>query len=291
MFKNCFRKLNLQFLLPISYISSIFIYKRLYQDNLTRQKMKCEVVEEIDDEYYVADIKRFMKKYYLSPDSKRHSFILFTGNGNKELAQEVAKDLKASLGKVSMMKLDNGESFIKVHETVSNRNIIIIQSLSPPINDNLMELLFLISALKRESAKKIIVVIPYFSYSRKLVSGIGKVAPRPASVIVRLLEGLGVDQVIAIELHSKPITGFSMSMPIIDLDMVYVGASYLIEKMAKGEIAFNPVIVSPDVNGAVRARKMRDILELNGIPATLGFISDYKGSDGITKSDSSRYYC
>lgn len=256
--------------------SSFLVYNRdLF--NLKNRKLFCEVVEEIDDEYYVADIKKFMKKYYMSPDSKRKSFILFSGNGNKELSQEVAKDLKATLGKVSLLKKENGESFIKVHENVNNKNIIIIQSLSSPINENLMELLFLISTLKRESAKKIIVVIPYFSYSRKTVpERVGDACSHPASVIVRLLEGLGVDQVIAIEMHSKHITGFSKSMPIIDLDMVFVGASYFLEKIAKHEISANPVIVSPDVNGAVRARKFKDILELSGIPAKMGFVADLK---------------
>jgi phosphoribosylpyrophosphate synthetase len=236
---------------------------------------KCEVVEEIDDEYFISDMRRFMKKYYLSPDSKKHSFILFSGNGNKELGQEVAKDLKATLGKLSILQMQNGESFIKIHENVNNKNIIIIQSIAPPINDNLMELMFLISALKRESAKKIIVVCPYFAYARNTNPRVGNTSPLPASVIIRLLEGLGVDQVVAIELHSKHITGFSDSMPIIDLDMVYVGASYFIEKIAKGEIGPNPVIISPDVNGAIRARKLKDILELNGITTTIGFLAEF----------------
>jgi ribose-phosphate pyrophosphokinase len=271
MFKNFFPKYFTQKTVPFVFLTSFFTYNKV---------LKCEVVEEIDDDYFVADIKKFMKKYYLSPNSKKHSFILFSGNGNRELSQEVAKDLQATLGKVSLLKMDNGESFIKIHENVNNKNVIIIQSLSPPINENIMELMFLISALKRESAKKIIVVTPYFSYSRKPVpTEIGKVSPYAASVLMRLLEGLGVDQIIAIELHSKSITGFSKTMPIIDLDMVYVGASYFLEKIAKGEISSNPVVVSPDVNGAVRARKMKDILEISGIPAKIGFISDYKDSN------------
>jgi hypothetical protein len=264
-------------------ISGFYIYKQNFF-KFNKNKLHCEVVEEIDDEYYIADIKKFMKKYYLSPDSKRKSFILFTGNGNRELSQEVAKDLKATLGKVSMIKKENGESFIKIHENVNNKNIIIIQTLSPPINDNLMELMFLISALKRESAKNIVLVIPYFAYSRKAVPDFGEACPHSASIIIRLLEGLGVDQVIAIELHSKHITGFSKSMPIIDLDMVFVGASYFLEKIAKNEVCANPVIVSPDVNGAVRARKFKDILELSGIPAKIGFVADLK--DNIENPDS-----
>lgn len=286
-FKGIGNFFKVNYKLPLTMVIGFIFHKNTETDclnyisqfyyNLLNKSAKCEVVEEIDDDYFVADIRKFMKKYYLSPDSKKQSFILFSGNGNKELGQEVAKDLKATLGKVSILKMQNGESFIKVHENVNNKNIIIIQSLAPPINDNLMELMFLISALKRESAKKIIVVCPYFAYSRKPVpSEIGRLMPHSASVITRLLEGLGADQIISIELHSKHITGFSKSMPIIDLDMVYVGASYFIEKIQKGEINSNPVIISPDVNGAIRARKMKDIMELNGVPATLGFISDSK---------------
>lgn len=296
MFKNFSAKFFLQKnSIPIMLVASCFIFSsnnmnkpsflsKLFPNNITKI-LKCEVLEEIDDDYFVADIKKFMKKYYLSPDSKKQSFILFSGNGNRELSQEVAKDLKATLGKVSMLKMENGESFIKIHENVNNKNIIIIQSLSSPINDNIMELMFLVSALKREGAKKIIVVTPYFSYSRKPVpTEIGKVSPHPASIIIRLMEGLGVHQVIAIELHSKSITGYSKTMPIIDLDMVYVGASYFLEKIAKEEISSNPVIVSPDVNGAVRARKMKDILEISGIPAKIGFINDYKNMEQENKN-------
>lgn len=270
MFKNVYRNFNLPKICSIMLVSSFCISKK----NL---KIKCEVVEEIDDEYFVADIKKFMKNYYLSPNSKKHSFVLFSGNGNRELSQEVAKDLKATLGRVTIDKRDNGESFINIHENINNRNVIIIQTLNPHINDNLMELMFLISALKRESAKKVIVVTPYFAYSRNTVSNdSSKVIPHAASAIIRLLEGLGVDQVIAIELHSKSITGFSKFMPIIDLDMVYVGASYFLEKIATGEISSNPVVISPDVNGAVRARKMKDILEISGVPAKIGFMNDCK---------------
>lgn len=259
-------KINKLNFIPFAMIGSMFILTKF-------KSMKCEVVEEIDDEYFIADIKKFMKKYYLSPYSKKQLFILFAGNGNKELAQEVAKDMKAALGKVSILKLENGESFIKIHENVNNKNVVIFQSIQPPTNDNLMELLFLISALKRESAKKIIVVIPYLAYARK-GDIFGLQVPYAASMIIRLLEGMGADQVIAVEMHSKHITGFSEKMPIIDLDMVYVGASYFIEKIAQGEISSNPIIVSPDVNGAIRARKFRDILELNGIPATFGFVAE-----------------
>jgi hypothetical protein len=275
-FKNIFSKSKF----PLFFLFSAYTMSKLINVGvIPYKKIKCEVLEEIDDDYFIADIKKFMKKYYLSPDSKKHSFVLFTGNGNKELGQEVAKDLKATLGKVCILKMENGESMIKINENINNKNVIIIQSLSPPINENLMELLFMISAMKRESAKKIIVVCPYFAYSRETVPKMGKITPLPASVIMRLFEELGADQVVAIELHSKPITGFSNTMPIIDLDMVYVGASYFLEKIEKGEIASNPVIVSPDVNGAVRARKFKDILEVSGVATTFGFFVEYGSTD------------
>jgi ribose-phosphate pyrophosphokinase len=144
---------------------------------------------------------KYMKKYYMSPYSKRHNFILFSGNSNKELAQEVSINLKAPLGKVSIIKKENGESFINIHENVNNKNVIVIQSMSHPVNDHIIELLFLISALKRASAKNIVVVIPFFAYNRPSLK-----TPYSAPLLVRLLEGLGADQVIAIELHTKHIT-------------------------------------------------------------------------------------
>ena len=260
------------------YIPCIFtlLFKRENLFDWKNKTISCKVIEEIEEDYYTYHIRQFMAKYYVSPDSKKQSFILFSGNGNKELAQEVAKDLKASLGKLSIVKLNNGESSIKIHEKVNNKNIIIIQSLSPPINDNLIELLFLISALKRESAKKIIVVIPYFAYTRNpLPTEIGKIMPYSSSLIVRLLEGLGADQIIAVELHTN-ITGFAQSMQFNEIDMVYVGASYFLEKISRGAISENPVIVSPDVNGTLRARKIKDILELSGFPVSLGCMAKYK---------------
>jgi ribose-phosphate pyrophosphokinase len=142
-----------------------------------------------------------MKKYYISPYSKKQDFILFSGNSNKELAQEVSMNLKAPLGKVSIIKKDNGESFIKFHENVNNKNVVVIQSMSSPVNDNILELLFLTSALRREGAKNIIAVIPYFSYSKRTLR-----MPYSSQLIVRMLEGLGADQVIIIELHTKHIT-------------------------------------------------------------------------------------
>jgi ribose-phosphate pyrophosphokinase len=144
---------------------------------------------------------KYMKKYYISPYSHKHNFILFAGNSNKELAQQVSMNLKAPLGKVSIIKRENSESFINFHENVNNKNVIVIQSMSTPVSDNILELLFLISALKRESAKNIIVVIPFFSYSRRASK-----TPYASQLVVRLLEGLGANQVIVIELHTKHLT-------------------------------------------------------------------------------------
>jgi ribose-phosphate pyrophosphokinase len=163
------------------------------------------MIDDMDEDFFLKHMDIFMKKYYISPYSKKHNFILFSGNSNKELAQELGIALKVPLGKVTIVKQDNGESFIKIHENVNNRHIIILQSISPPVHDNLLELLFLISALKRESAKSIIVVIPYFAYSTKTEPK-GKTVPLSAQLIIRLLEGLGADHVVAIELHSKHIT-------------------------------------------------------------------------------------
>jgi hypothetical protein len=284
--KSQLGKLNTKLFYIPCLFSILYYQDRFNFSTFNKNKsLSCRVIEEIEEDYYTYHIRQFMKKYYVSPDSKKQSFILFSGNGNKELAQEVSKDLKASLGKLSIVKLNNGESSIKIHEKVHDKNIIIIQSLSPPINDNLIELLFLISALKREAAKKIIVLIPYFAYSRHpLPTEIGKIMPYSSTLIVRLLEGLGADHIIGVELHTN-ITGFAQTMQFDELDMVYVGASYFLEKMAKGEISDNPVVVSPDVNGTIRARKMKDILELSGYPVSYGCMAEYKEHGDQKHSD------
>jgi ribose-phosphate pyrophosphokinase len=133
--------------------------------------------------------------------------VIFTGNSNEALAKEIAEILKIDMGSIKVGRFNDGEVSIEVKDNVRSKDVYIIQSTSPPVNENLMELLLMVSTMRRASAKKINVVIPYYGYARQD----RKTAPRvpiSAADVARLLETVGVDRVILVDVHSGQIQGF-----------------------------------------------------------------------------------
>ncbi len=133
--------------------------------------------------------------------------LIFTGNSNKALAEEIAEILKIELGNIKVGRFTDGEVSIEVKDNVRSKNVFIIQSTCTPVNENLVELLLMISTMRRASAKKINVVIPYYGYARQD----RKTAPRvpiSAADVARLLETVGVDRVVLVDVHSGQIQGF-----------------------------------------------------------------------------------
>ena len=133
--------------------------------------------------------------------------LIFSGNSNKTLAEEIAEILKIDLGRIKVGRFNDGEVSIEVIDNVRAKNIFIIQSTSPPVNENLMELLLMVSCMRRASAKYINVIIPYYGYARQD----RKTAPRvpiSAADVARLLETVGVDRVVLVDVHSGQIQGF-----------------------------------------------------------------------------------
>lgn len=282
--KQFIKNLNLKKTAPIFAILSLpTIYSYYYSTKLDHNRIlnlflrnnhykleakSSNTIEVIDNEYYKSDISKFMSTYYISPVSNKDSFLFLCGENSSHITHEIAKDLNSHLGKIIIKrKGKSSESNIKILENVSNRNVVLINSMGPPVNDNLMEILFTVSALKRSSAKKIIVVIPYFGYSIKADKDSNSNYPLYASMIIKLIEKMGADQIITINLSSKHVTGYSYSIPIIDLDMTCLGVSYYVEKLSKGEMMNNPVIISPHVSSVPRARKFQDMLNANGFEA------------------------
>ena len=144
---------------------------------------------------------------------------LLTGNSNKKLSEKIAKYLKERLVNSSIRKFKDGEIYIEINENIRGNNIFIIQSISSPANDNLMEMLLCIDALKRSSAKNITAVIPYFGYARQD----RKVAPRTsisAKVIANLITNAGATRVVTVDLHAGQIQGF-FDMPVEDLPPIH----------------------------------------------------------------------
>eukprot|EP01038_Epipyxis_sp_PR26KG_P014249 gene14249-19122_t len=180
---------------------------------------------------------------------------LFTGNSNKQLATDIANHLGMSLGKIIVSHFADGEVNVMVNENVRGKDVYIIQSTCPPVNETLMELLLMISTMRRASARKITAIIPYYGYARQDRKMQARV-PISAADVARLLEAMGVDRVVAVDLHCGQIQGFfGPRVPVDNLDGGTVGISYF------GDMDLvNPVVVSPDAGGVYRAKQFREAL-------------------------------
>ena len=181
---------------------------------------------------------------------------LLTGNSNKPLSKKIAKYLKSKLVNSSIKKFADGEIYIEINENIRGNSIFIIQSVSSPANDNLMELLLCIDALKRSSAKNITAVVPYFGYARQD----RKVVPRTsisAKLVSNLITKAGADRVVTVDLHSGQIQGF-FDIPVDNLFGTPIFARH-VKKNIKGK---NLICVAPDVGGTQRARALGNLLNV-----------------------------
>jgi len=176
--------------------------------------------------------------------------VLFTGNANPALAQEMAKSLGVELGKASVGRFSDGEVTVEVQQNVRARDVFVVQSTCAPTNENLMELLIMVDALKRASARRITAVIPYFGYARQDRRPRSMRVPISAKVVANLLETVGVERVLTMDLHADQIQGF-FDIPV---DNIY--ASPVLLSDLKSKAYPDLVVVSPDVGGVVRARAL-----------------------------------
>ena len=179
---------------------------------------------------------------------------LLTGNSNKILSKNIAKYLKTKLVNSSIRKFADGEIYIEINENIRGNSIFIIQSISSPANDNLMELLLCIDALKRSSAKNITAVIPYFGYARQD----RKVVPRTsisAKLVSNLITNAGADRVVTVDLHAGQIQGF-FDIPVDNLFSTPIFARHARKKIKSKKI----ICVAPDVGGTERARALGKLL-------------------------------
>ncbi|GAX19366.1 ribose-phosphate pyrophosphokinase [Fistulifera solaris] len=189
---------------------------------------------------------------------KQHSggLKVFSGNGNMSLSLEIARHLGINLGKATVGRFADGEVNCVINENVRGKDVYIVQPTCPPVNDNIMELLLMISTLRRASARRITVVIPYYGYARQDRKMQARV-PISAADVARLMEAMGVDRVIAVDLHCGQIQGFfGPRVPVDNLDGGIVGLDYFGCKDLH-----NPVVVSPDAGGVYRAKKFKEGLE------------------------------
>ncbi|MEX8496959.1 MAG: ribose-phosphate pyrophosphokinase [Leptothrix ochracea] len=176
--------------------------------------------------------------------------VLFTGNANPALAQEIATELRVDMGQASVGRFSDGEVTIEIQQNVRTRDAFVIQPTCAPTNDNLMELLFMVDALKRASARRITAVIPYFGYARQDRRPRSTRVPISARVVANMLEAAGVNRVLTMDLHADQIQGF-FDIPV---DNIYASPVLLSDLQSKRYD--NLVVVSPDVGGVVRARAL-----------------------------------
>lgn len=183
------------------------------------------------------------------PDMK-----LFAGNATPELARKIADRLYIKLGDADVGRFSDGEISVQINENVRGSDVFIIQSTCAPTNDNLMELIVMVDALRRASAGRITAVIPYFGYARQDRRVRSARVPITAKVVADFLSSVGVDRVLTVDLHAEQIQGF-FDVPV---DNVF-GSPVILEHM-KQQSWDSPVMVSPDIGGVVRARAMAKLM-------------------------------
>ncbi|OIO39710.1 MAG: phosphoribosylpyrophosphate synthetase [Candidatus Omnitrophica bacterium CG1_02_46_14] len=181
---------------------------------------------------------------------------IFSGNANPELAKKIAKYLKVSLGKALVTTFSEGEVRVKINEDVRGRDVFIVQPTCPPTNNNLMELLIMMDAVRRASARRITAVIPYFGYARQDRKDQPRV-PITAKLVANLLVKAGADRILTMDLHASQIQGF-FDIPLDHLFAVNTVVEYFGKKRIK-----DLVIASPDVGGIKMARAYAKRLNAN----------------------------
>ncbi len=177
-------------------------------------------------------------------------FMVFTGNANPGLAAEIVKHLGTSLGAIDVGRFSDGEVTVEIKQNVRARDVFVVQSTCAPTNENLMELLVMVDALKRASADRISAVIPYFGYARQDRRPRSTRVPISAKVVANLLQTVGVNRVLTMDLHADQIQGF-FDIPV---DNIYASPVLLRDLNQKNYE--NLIVVSPDVGGVVRARAL-----------------------------------
>ena len=216
---------------------------------------------------------------------------IFAGNATPELAKKIADRLYIGLGEAKVGSFSDGEISVEITENVRGADVFIIQSTCAPTNDNLMELIVMIDALRRASAGRITAVIPYFGYSRQDRRVRSARVPITAKVVADFLSSVGVDRVLTVDLHAEQIQGF-FDVPV---DNVF-GTPILLDDMINKNLD-NPVVVSPDIGGVVRARAVAKLLDdadlaiidkrrpKANIAQVMHIIGDVEGRDCIIVDD------
>ena len=215
---------------------------------------------------------------------------IFAGNSNQQLAENICQYLNLHLGKASVRRFADQEIFVEIQENVRGEDVFIVQSTSYPANDNLMELLIMIDAARRSSARRITAVLPYFGYARQDRKP-GPRSPISAKLVANLITEAGADRVLTMDLHAGQIQGF-FDIPTDNLFAMPTLARDIKERYEKGSL----MVVSPDVGGVVRARALAKRLDAllaivdkrrdrPGESEVMNIIGDVSGKDCLLVDD------
>ena len=189
----------------------------------------------------------------------RNGLVLFSGNGNRPLAEAISKSLRTPIGQAKANRFSDGEISIDIQENVRGKDVYLIQPTCAPANDNLMELIIMVDAIRRSSAGRITAVIPYYGYGRQDRRVRSERMPISAKVMADILERSGIDKVLTVELHSEQIQGFFH----IPVDNVY-GTKIFHDDIITQNLN-DKLIVSPDVGGVIRSRALAKVLGLSDL--------------------------
>jgi len=225
-------------------------------------------------------------EHYSDPNLK-----IFALSSNRPLAQKIANQVGVELGKVSVTHFSDGEIKINIDESIRGDHVYIVQSTSYPVNDNLMELLIMIDALRRASAKTINVVLPYYGYARQDRKAQSR-EPITAKLVANMITQAGADRVLTLDLHAAQIQGF-FDIPVDHLLGAPLLANYFLENNFKDK---DIVVVSPDHGGVTRARKLAEFLHAPiaiidkrrpkaNVAEVMNIIGDVKGKVAVLIDD------
>ncbi len=219
----------------------------------------------------------------------QHQLKVFSGSANPGLAAEICEHLGEPLGKAEITRFSDGEIMFRINENVRGRDVFLIQSTCPPVNDNIMELLIMVDALRRASAHRITTVLPYYGYGRQDRKAEPRV-PITAKLVANLLTTAGVSRVLCTDLHAGQIQGY-FDIPVDNLFAAPVLLDYF-----KNKGFSNPVVISPDAGGVERARAFAKRLDASlaiidkrrtgpNVTQLMNIIGDVEGREAIILDD------
>ena len=222
-------------------------------------------------------------------EMNRKKFKIFSLSANRALAEEIAEHMNVELGECITNRFADGEIQVEIGETVRGHHVFVVQPTHTPVNENLMELLIMVDALKRASAKTVNLIVPYYGYSRQDRKARAR-QPITAKLVANLIEAAGTTRMMTMDLHASQIQGF-FDIPIDDFRALPTMAKYFIEK----ELT-DLVIVAPDHGGATRARKLAEYLDAPiaiidkrrprpNVAEVMGLIGEVEGKTAIIIDD------